>query len=47
MQKVRIYCALTWGNADLRQTHIEGADLRGAHWNEFTMWPEGIGPVNN
>lgn len=32
-------------DADLGYADLAFADLRGAHWNEYTAWPEGFAPV--
>jgi len=31
--------------ANMRGAFMSGADMSGAKWDEYTEWPEGIGPL--
>jgi hypothetical protein len=33
--------------ADLREANLEGANLSRASYDENTLWPDGIGPIEN
>ena len=36
---------LGWTN--LTGAYLSGADFTGAHWDKNTIWPDGIGPLND
>ena len=47
MQQSKDFRRADFIGADLSAANINRADLTGAHWDKNTIWPDGIGPLND